>query len=109
MSAPISFSVFTDNRDMFPTREDANSFFEAIRVPSATINNYGSTKMAVGISFGVVGYSDESYIGLNISDTVYNIPSIAHVDAIKTKLTALEASHFSLINVLKAAGLMDNV
>jgi hypothetical protein len=106
MPANITFTEFTSSTVLFENKEAANAFFHDITVPNATATTFGVVKKSAFQSFTPAAYDNEDDVALIIDGVSVSFPTLAHAEAIKTRLEALEVSYAALLTKLQNAALM---
>lgn len=108
MAASVVFQTFTSDTTLFLNKAAANSFFSNLYVDDADTSTPGVVMQAATISFAPAAYVDESVVTLNLGAGDEDFPTLSHLNAVKTRLEALETSYASLISLCKAAGIIAN-
>lgn len=106
MPASINFSTFTSDTVLFSSKAAANSFFQAMSVSDATITSRGVTLRIALATFSPAAYANENVIELTIDGATEQIASLAHTEAVKTRLEALETAFAALQTALSSAGVL---
>lgn len=106
MPAYLHFDPLTNSTIAFATKEAFNSWFASIYIEDATTLSAGPVLKAQAISYSVIAYDNEDIVQFPIGGDIVSLPTQAHMEAVKTKLNALEAAFDALHQKLVDAGIM---
>ncbi|HEX9232704.1 MAG TPA: hypothetical protein VF849_01510 [Blattabacteriaceae bacterium] len=106
--ASLSFTSFSDEFVAWATRNDLQEFFENIRIPVGTTDDYGSFKQVEATEFEVVELVNSDTFNIIVdSVSLGEVPTKNSFLELKNAFIALQASYNELLIKLRTAKILD--
>lgn len=106
--AQLEFTAFSDEFIAWENRAALQAFFEDIRVPAATVDNYGSMKMVEENAYANSDLINADTLNLVVDGVaIGEVPTKASFLELKAAFNLLKDSYNSLLVKMRDAGVLD--